>query len=469
MAKKVTGKQVKKGILFSVGAQIVSLGVSLLLNLIVPKFISELDYANWQTYMLYVGYVGILHFGLLDGIMLRYSEYDYDELDKEKLSSQFIILLSLLNFAFLIVFGIGIIQNDYITKIVFIMVALAIFSRNIYTYTSYTFQMTNRIGMYASLVILQRLFYAIGILCLLLFRVKGFIWFCIVDISADTLGNLYGVLNNKGLYLGKMRNISSAIKEAYINISSGIILLAANWSSMLLIGGAKMIVQWHWTRLTFGKVSFAFSVSNLFLTFVTAISVVLFPSLKRLDKESLPNMYVEIRNAVSLVLFIAMTMYYPGAYILSLWLPKYGESLVYLGILLPIIVFSSKVSLLTNNYLKAYRAERKMLIINITSVVLALILYLISAYILDDLSLVMVSVVIAVMFRSIISEIVVSRIIGKQFLSEYITELMITTGFIMSTRLFSLLKGAIIYLIILAIYLLMKKNEVGRLFHKVKF
>ena len=468
MAKKVTGRQVKKSILFSVSAQIVSLGVSLLLNLIVPKFISELDYANWQTYMLYVGYVGILHFGLLDGIMLRYSEYDYDELDKEKLRSQFIILLCLLSFAFLVVFGIGIKQNNYISKIVFVMVALAIFSRNIYTYTSYTFQMTNRIGMYASLVIIQRLFYAIGILCLLFLRVKGFIWFCIVDISADVLGNLYGVLNNKGLYFGKISKISNALKEASINITSGIILLAANWSSMLLIGGAKMVVQWHWTLLTFGKVSFAFSVSNLFLTFVTAISIVLFPSLKRLDKASLPNMYVEIRNAVSLVLFIAMTMYFPGAYILSLWLPKYSESLVYLGILLPIIVFSSKVSLLTNNYLKAYRAEIKMLIINIVSVVLAFILYLFSAYVLDDLSSVMISVVIAVMFRSIISEIVVSRIIGKQFLPEYIIELIITTGFIISARLFSLLKGAILYLIILAIYLLLKKNEVKKLLHKAK-
>ena len=34
----------------------------------------------------HVGYVGVLHFGLLDGIVLRYSQYDYDELDKPRIA-----------------------------------------------------------------------------------------------------------------------------------------------------------------------------------------------------------------------------------------------------------------------------------------------------------------------------------------------------------------------------------------------
>ena len=138
---------------------------------------------------------------------------------------------------------------------------------------------------------------------------------------------------------------------------------------MLLIGSAKMIVQWRWDELVFGKVSFAFSVSNLFLAFVTAISVVLFPSLKRMNQEDLPAVYKKIRGAVSPLLFFAMLFYFPGCVILRAWLPRYAESLRYLGILLPIIVFASKVSLLTNNYLKAYRKENLMLKINVFSIV----------------------------------------------------------------------------------------------------
>ena len=81
MSRSISGKRLLKNVSLSIAAQVVSLFVAFILNLIVPKFISEYDYAYWQTYVLYASYVGILHFGILDGIVLRYSQFDYDELD----------------------------------------------------------------------------------------------------------------------------------------------------------------------------------------------------------------------------------------------------------------------------------------------------------------------------------------------------------------------------------------------------
>lgn len=93
MSAKVSFTQIKKDIALSIIAQVISLAVSFIMNLILPKFMSEYQYSLWQTYLLYVGYVGVLHFGLLDGIVLRYSRYDYDELDKPRMRSQFKCLL----------------------------------------------------------------------------------------------------------------------------------------------------------------------------------------------------------------------------------------------------------------------------------------------------------------------------------------------------------------------------------------
>ncbi len=76
----------------SITAQFISLVVIGTLNLLVPKLVSIEQYALWQTYVLYMSYVGIFHFGLLDGIVLRYSKYDYEYLDKPRLNSQFRIL-----------------------------------------------------------------------------------------------------------------------------------------------------------------------------------------------------------------------------------------------------------------------------------------------------------------------------------------------------------------------------------------
>ena len=58
MSSKVSFSQIKKNIGLSIIAQIISLAVSFVMNLILPKFISEYQYALWQTYLLYIGYVG---------------------------------------------------------------------------------------------------------------------------------------------------------------------------------------------------------------------------------------------------------------------------------------------------------------------------------------------------------------------------------------------------------------------------
>ena len=85
-------KQFGKNLVFSVLAQISSLVISFLFGLVVPKFIDEYQYAYWQTYALYVSYVGLLHFGIIDGLVLRYSQFDYDQLDRKTVRGQFNIL-----------------------------------------------------------------------------------------------------------------------------------------------------------------------------------------------------------------------------------------------------------------------------------------------------------------------------------------------------------------------------------------
>lgn len=455
-SKKVN---IGKNIVLSIGAQIVSFLCGVVLQLIIPKFIDELQYSFWQTFVLYVGYVGILHFGLLDGMVLRYSQYDYEELDRKRIHSIFTVLLiatTLMCFSGIVV---GLTFFTGSNQIIFVLVSIGIITKNIFTYTSYTFQITNRINKYAVLVIVQRSVYAVVVLLMLLFKKLDFYWFCVAELIGDIVGIVLGMLFNKGLYLGNVLPSTEIFKELWANISAGILLLMANWSAMLFIGGAKMIIQWKWGDLLFGKVSFAFSVSNLFLTFVTAISVVLFPSLKRMSQSELPGLYKRIRGAIYPILFIALIFYYPGSIIIETWLPNYKESLNFLGILLPIIVYLTTVSLLTNNYLKAYRKELAMLIVNIVSIVLAFILYITFAYLVQSLMGVLLSVVIAVAIRAVLSEIIVSKIVNIKLLFEFIIEGMMVALFIVSTQFFEPLMGFFIYAASVIIYIFIKRKE----------
>ena len=65
MAAPLSGKKIAKNAAMSVTAQLVSVLVGFVLNLVVPKYISEYDYSYWQTFLLYSQYLGILHFACL--------------------------------------------------------------------------------------------------------------------------------------------------------------------------------------------------------------------------------------------------------------------------------------------------------------------------------------------------------------------------------------------------------------------
>ena len=460
MSSKISFNQIKKNIGLSVIAQVISLAVSFVMNMVLPKFISEYQYALWQTYLLYISYVGVLHFGLLDGIVLRYSQYDYDELDKPRLRSQFKCLLAMTSMFCFIAIILACILCKSDVRLVFIMTAVGIVTRTLFNYTSYSFQITNRINYYAKMVIGYRVFYGLSAVMMLLLGFRDFYFFCAVDLCSDIFGVIFSVRNNRGMYLGTSLKIKDALAEAKKNISAGILLMISNWSSFLLTGSARLIIQWRWDNIMFGKVSFAFSITNLFLTFVTAISVVLFPSLKRTDRQNLPKLYQKIRGVMNPILVTILILYYPGCWVLRRWLPAYNSSLVFLGILLPIIIFSSKISLLTNNYLKALRKEKTMLIINLISVIVAIALFTVCAYLLGDLTVLLVSILIAIMLSSVLSESVVMKELDIFHFRKFIGEIVMTIIFVVSTTLSSQLLGFFVYAIAVTVFLLLNRKNI---------
>ena len=228
--------------------------------------------------------------------------------------------------------------------------------------------------------------------------------------------------------------------------------MLSNWAATFLVGSAKMVVQWNWDLVFFGRVSFAFTLSNLFLTFVTAISVVLFPSLKRLDSDLLPGLYESIRKVVMPIFFAVLILYYPGYKILELWLPSYKDSLIYLGMLLPMVVFTSLTALLVNNYLKAYRCERQMFVINVTTMIVGIAIFSVVGFVFKNIDMLLICTVLLILTRTVISETVVSKKVNIYFLKDNLLELIMTAVFIMSTRLGSLPKGALLYAAALIVY-----------------
>lgn len=461
---EVISKKVTSNVLISIFAQIISIGTSFILNLIVPKYIPAIEYSMWQVYILYASFVGICHLGLMDGFLLKYSQYDYEHLDKAIAHSHFLTLIFILSFNSILLFVIGTITN-ILSESLIILVSVAVIVKNLCTFGLYIFQSTNRIGKYAKLVICQRIVYAIIVSILILNHEYNYILYCVADLIADIFGFFFSAIYNKKIYFGKIKLPPCHGDIVKNSFCAGVILMIANFSSNFIVGACKMVIEWTESKLVFGQIAFAFSVTNLALTFVIAISVVLFPSLKRINQSQLVEIYKSMRIIISEIMYFILLLYYPCTYILQKWLPIYAESFKYLVFLFPIILFSTKIVLLTNNYLKVFRMEKKLLVINVAAV-LSEVFGLALFYSFKQIWLLLIWTVIVTYIKSVASEWFVSQKIQIDSFLLNLEDGLFGIVFIITTLLFP--QHIAIIILILAFGIVSIANH-NRIKHSIKF
>ncbi|HFR3408373.1 TPA: hypothetical protein ACHU7V_001771, partial [Streptococcus suis] len=85
---------------YVISSNLLTLIVSSVVILILPKVIGVNEYGYWQLYTFYLTYIGFFHFGWCDGIYLKFGGENYSDLDKKYFASQvssFIIFQSIIS------------------------------------------------------------------------------------------------------------------------------------------------------------------------------------------------------------------------------------------------------------------------------------------------------------------------------------------------------------------------------------
>ncbi len=161
-------------------------------------------------------------------------------------------------------------------------------------------------------------------------------------VLADLLGkaaSLIGVLwICSDILKVKAASIKISLKEGLENIRIGIKLMFAGVASMLIIGIVRLGIEAKWDIQTFSKVSLTLSISNLLMVFINAVGLVMFPILRKTEQKNLPDIYKILRTAIMIPLLGMLIFYYPVKEILSMWLPKYADSLHYMALLFPLCI-----------------------------------------------------------------------------------------------------------------------------------
>jgi O-antigen/teichoic acid export membrane protein len=450
-----------KNFSYTLSSNLISMIISTLVILIVPKLIGVEDYGYWQLYLFYSSYVGFLHFGWNDGIYLRYGGKEYSELNKSLFFSQFWMLVI---FQILVGFLIIIFSNAFSTdpdKLFIIkMTTLCMLILNVRLMLIYVLESTNRIKEYARITLMEKVFYCCLILLFLLVGFREYKILIIADIIGKFITLGYAIYYCRDIVFNKISIFYFNIKETANNINVGIKLMFANIASMFIIGVVRFGIERTWDVSTFGKVSLTLSISNLLMLFINAVGIIMFPVLRRTNQERLPVIYSTLRTFLMVPLLGILLLYYPLEVILSAWLPQYTESLMYMVLLFPMCIYEGKMVLLINTYLKTMRKEKLMLSINIVSVLLSSFLTIIFTQIFMNLELIIVSIVILLAFRCILAEILLSRMLNVSVYKDIFLELLLSIIFILTGWFISSWFGIAIYCVTYALYLLIKRRDI---------
>lgn len=453
----------------ALSANIVRLGITLVLTLVLPKLLGVEDFSYWQLYLFYLTYVAYSSLGWCEGSYLKYGGKDYNKLDSSTMASQFWMLAAYeVLFSIIAFVGMSFFLEDGQKKFILICVLISAFLDILRYLLQVILEATDRVKEYARIVTTERLLFFILAMGFLILGVRDYRVLIFSEIIARFISLIYAVFLCRRIVFAKLKPFKVTFQETRELIGSGYKLLIASLASQMIVGIVRFAIEQKWGTVVFGKISLTLSMSNMMLTCIAAISVVMFPALKRMQGERLVEVYGIIRETLMLSLSAVLIVYVPIKEILSLWLPQYTDSLKYLAILFPVCIYETRNLVLIGTYMKALRKENLILYTNLITVAVSVAVTGITVYVIGSIDIAVVSIVVLMAFKCIISEIFVKRYINIHITKDICLEIILTVIFIVSSWFLQGFTATLLYMAAYGICLLIKKKDIQLLFKKVK-
>lgn len=451
-------------------ANIISMLVSIISTLIIPKLMGTVEYGYWQLYIFYISYAGLLHLGLCDGVYLSYGGEEYSNLNFEKLRAQF-WLLSLYSFVFCFVISVvGIsISTDQNIKIIITLTCVGAFVHVLRTYLWLILQTTNRLKEYSQIVIVDRAVFVVGVSVIAITGHINFVSVIICDIIGRIVSLIIAICYTIKLVIGKIEFTKKVFSDLIDNIKAGSNLLIAGIASNFIIGFVRIGIQRNWDIEIFGKISLSLSVINMILSFISVASIVFFPVLKRMEEQKQLQLYRQLDLVLNLLTFFILIFAGVGSKFIEVWLPQYRESAYYMILLLPICVYESETSMLLNTYLKAFRLEKILMVVNAVIMVVSLAFSYISTSILNNLYVAIIGIDILVLLRTVVLKYVLKvKANCEGYKKIMFMEMMLFAIYIGGYLFLKVFSASIMYLLTYMIFVLLNIKEIFALNNSLK-
>ena len=397
-------------------SQGIALIASVVMSVLVPKYLSVEQFGYWQLFIFYGGYVGFFLFGLNGGIYLEYGGSSRSTIDRSAVGQQILIGIwsQVLISAVIMAVLAGNSLADERSFVVFATAILLTIS-NVNDLFGYTFQAINETRIYSKATIIDKTSFLLLIIILnIIFRINSFEPYVVGYLLCRSAATVYSVLHGLDfLQVGKF-SFRTGVERAISSVRVGIKLMLSSIATMLILGVARYTVDRVWGIEVFSQFSLAISLDNFFLLFVTQVSIVLFPALRRIDKDRQLAVFVVLRDGLDLVSPFAYVLCFPISCLVAWWLPQYAAAVNYFALMVPICVFDCKMNMVGATYLKVLRQEKALLVINVVAACTSAIGVLYFSYVVGSIEGVITTIAIVVVLRSIFTDIYVSNCLGVE-------------------------------------------------------
>lgn len=455
------GKSITKKFGYSFGANIISLLMSILTVSVLPKYMTIQDYGLFQLFLFYFSYVGFLHFGILGGAIIRYSGCTYFDLDYSSLKSQCVVLFGILCVLSIGIFAVNAFAHIFVDSNVFILFMISMFAQHVIWYSISVLQMSNRIEDASRLLFWERVSWGVLSISSILLGFANVLAILVIYCLTRILVMIYSLIFIPEVVKAPLNFTMNLWRELKINFALGFPITLSDICSILIIGIIRFAISDVWDIIVFAKTSLVLSITFFFLSFIISASTVLLPALRQLKDSVSNDIYLPLNRIVTYVLLNALLLYYPMKIIILFWLPKYSDSVAFMGILFPIVFFESKFNLLIVTYLKKMLKTKTLFYINATSTLISFLGCMLFCYYMRNLELSIFLITIVLGIRYTLGEFVLYHYLKlpSALVEEYLLNIFWLILFEMCVYMDNIILGLLSYVGCLIIYTFLNRKK----------
>ena len=381
-------------------------------SLIIPKYLPVEGYGYWQLFNLYCAYVGILHLGFLDGLLVRWAGKDLNQIGGEiKPAIRFLVLEQLA-----VILPLGLITYFLLQpplQWIGLMIFVYAFIMNLTTFFIFTTQAIRQFRLLNVLNVGRGFAFLALIVLLFASGHLEYQYVIVVFLAAYLLFFLSLAVLYRRYLRGGHSPAPSLTAFGKKNINIGKFILLGNFVFVVFWTLDRLLVSSFFTIEQFAVYALAMSVVNIAFVFIKAVADVLFPHLSAAAPEQQARAYQMGKRLLILCWAVFLGAYFLLAALIEFYLPHYAGSLPIIKIMLGTVGLSSLILILHVNYYRLYRKQRQYFIRGITALALAVLLALIAIKTLGTLESVAIAMLISFCVWYIINSLSLKSVTGE--------------------------------------------------------